>query len=181
MGKLSDSLLEQHIAFIKKQKMFFTATAPSGAEGHINLSPKGGDDFRVFSDKLVGYMDMTGSGNETSAHLLQNGRITFMFCAFSGPPNILRLYATGRTILPEHGDWEDYAKHFTLHQGTRQIIIAEVYHVQTSCGYGVPFYTYGGEREQMDLWAANKGDEGLEQYRKEKNRISLDGLPTPLY
>src|SRR3982750_2174360 len=181
MGKLSDSLLDQHIAFIKKQKMFFTATAPIGAEGHINLSPKGGDDFRVFSDTLVGYMDMTGSGNETSAHLLQNGRITFMFCALSGPPNILRLYCTGRTVLPADNEWSSLAPHFTLHQGTRQIIVAQVLQVQTSCGYGVPFYTYNGERDQMAKWAASKGDEGLELYRKEKNRLSLDGLPTSLF
>jgi hypothetical protein len=181
MGKLHAQLLDHHIDFISRQKMFFTATAPAGSEGHINLSPKGGNDFRVLSNKLVGYMDMTGSGNETSAHLLQNGRITFMFCAFTGAPNILRLYCTGRTILPGSEEWNRFAPHFTLHQGTRQIILAEVHEVQTSCGYGVPFYTYEGERDQMAKWAASKGDDGLEQYRQEKNRLSLDGLPTALF
>jgi hypothetical protein len=181
MGKLHNSLLDHHIDFISRQQIFFTATAPAGSEGHINLSPKGGNDFRVLSNTLVGYMDMTGSGNETSAHLLQNSRITFMFCAFAGPPNILRLYCKGRTILPSDSEWSNFAGHFTLRQGTRQIIIAEVHEVQTSCGYGVPFYSYNGERDQMDKWAASKGDSGLEEYRQEKNRISLDGLPSALF
>jgi hypothetical protein len=126
-------------------------------------------------------MDFTGSGNETSAHLLENGRITFTFCAYEGPPNILRLYGEGRSILPADADWGQYAQHFTLHQATRQIIMAEIHKVQTSCGYSVPLYTYLGERDQMEQWAANKGDAGLEAYRREKNRVSIDGLPTALF
>lgn len=181
MGKFHNHLLEHHIEFIKKQKMFFTATAPLSAEGHINLSPKGGDHFRVFSNNMVGYMDLTGSGNETSAHLLENGRITFMFCAYDGPPNILRLYGIGRTIVPGSDEWNVFAPHFSLHLATRQIIVADIHKVQTSCGYSVPLYSYEGERDQMDKWADSKGELGLKIYREEKNRISIDGLPTAIY
>lgn len=181
MGKFHDHLLEHHIEFIRKQKMFFTATSPLSEEGHINLSPKGNDSFRVLSNTLVGYMDLSGSGNETSAHLLENGRITFMFCAYDGTPDILRLYGIGRTILPTDSEWETIAPHFSLHLATRQIIVADIHRVQTSCGYSVPLYSYEGERDQMDKWAMHKGEAGLEAYRKEKNRISIDGLPTALY
>ena len=181
MGKFHDHMLDHHIAFIGRQRMFFVATAPLSGEGHINLSPKGGDTFRVLSPTSVAYMDFTGSGNETSAHLLENGRITFMFCAYDGPPNILRLYGAGRCILPGDDDWTFYAPHFSLHQATRQIIVADIHKVQTSCGYSVPLYTYAGERDQMEQWAEQKGDAGLEAYRQEKNRISIDGLPTALF
>jgi hypothetical protein len=180
MGKFHDQLLEHHIAFIGRQKMFFTATAPLG-DGHINLSAKGGDYFRVLSPTRVGYMDLTGSGNETSAHLLENGRITFMFCAYDGPPNILRLYGKGRTILPHEEEWNSLSPLFHLHLATRQIIVADIDMVQTSCGYSVPLYSYAGERDQLDQWANAKGESGLETYRKEKNRISIDGLPSALY
>ena len=122
MGKFSKSLQQSHIAFIGKQKMFFVATAPLAASGHINLSPKGLDSFRVISPTLVIYLDITGSGNETSAHILENGRITLMFCAFDGPPNILRLYGTGTTILPSHPAFSDYISLFPEAPGARQII-----------------------------------------------------------
>jgi hypothetical protein len=181
MGKFHEQLLEQHIAFIKKQHMFFVATSPLNEEGHINLSPKGGDTFRVWSPTSVGYMDFTGSGNETSAHLVENGRITFMFCAYEGPPNILRLYGAGRCILPSDDAWAQYAAHFTMHPAVRQIIVADIHKVQTSCGYSVPLYSYTGERDQLDQWAAHKGEAGLEAYRQEKNRLSIDGLPTAIY
>src|SRR3954468_12013712 len=109
MAKFSDSILEQHKKFIEDQKMFFVSTAPLSADGHVNLSPKGIDSFRVLSPNRVAYMDIVGSGNETSAHILENSRITFMFCAFEGPPNILRLYGKGRTILPGDVQWDDLA------------------------------------------------------------------------
>src|ERR1700744_2915397 len=113
MAKFFDSIAKQHQEFIEKQKMFFVGSAPLSAEGHVNLSPKGIDSFRVLSPNRVAYMDIIGSGNETSAHILENGRITFMFCAFEGPPNILRLYGKGRTILPDDADWNELAHHFS--------------------------------------------------------------------
>jgi hypothetical protein len=181
MGKFHDSILTTHKAFIEKQKMFFVATAPLAADTHINLSPKGMDSFRVLSPTRVAYMDIVGSGNETSAHILQNGRITFMFCAYDGPPNILRLYGKAYAVLPGDKEWTELSALFKLHLATRQIIVADINKVQTSCGYSVPYYEYTGERDHADKWAENKGVEGLEQYKQEKNRLSIDGLKTALY
>ena len=181
MAKFSDNISVQHQAFIEKQKMFFVSTAPLSADGHINLSPKGIDCFKVLSDLQVAYMDIIGSGNETSAHVLENGRITIMFCAFEGPPNILRLYGTGRTVLPGDTEWPQLTKYFELQLATRQIIVADIHKVQTSCGFSVPLYEYMGERDQAQKWAESKGIEGLEIYKAEKNRVSMDGLPTALF
>jgi hypothetical protein len=181
MAKFFDYIYTQHREFIAKQKMFFVASAPLSAEGHVNLSPKGIDSFRVLSDSLVAYMDIVGSGNETSAHMLENGRITFMFCAYEGPPNILRLYGHGRTVLPGDTNWDGLASLFDLRLATRQIIIADIDKVQTSCGFSVPLYDYFGERDHADKWANSKGADGLEAYKKEKNRVSIDGLPTALF
>lgn len=180
MAKFFDSLSEHLQDFIQKQKIFFVGSAPLNENGHINLSPKGTDSFRVISGNKVAYLDMIGSGNETSAHILENGRITIMFCAFDGPPNILRLFGRGRTILPKDEEWTELSSLFELGLATRQIILADIYQVQTSCGYGVPYYTYLGERDHMQKWAENKGEEGLEAYKKEKNWVSLDGLPSAL-
>ena len=180
MGKQFDSIEPAHQAFVEKQKMFFVASAPLAADGHVNLSPKGIDSFRILSANKVAYMDVVGSGNETSAHLLENGRITFMFCAFEGPPNILRLYGKGYTVLPQDKEWEEVSGHFNILLVTRQIIVADIYEVQTSCGFGVPYYTYEGERDQSFKWAEKKGAEGLEEYKKQKNLVSKDGLPTAL-
>ena len=181
MGRFFNDILNQHKTFIERQKIFFVATAPFDKDGHVNLSPKGTDSFHVFSPNRVAYMDIVGSGNETSAHLLENGRITFMFCAFEGPPNILRLYGKGYTVLPGDAEWEPLSAYFKLVLGTRQIIVADIDKVQTSCGFSVPFYSYEGERDQAEQWALNKGEAGLETYKKEKNMLSLDGLPTALY
>jgi len=181
MGKFFDTMLDQHQAFIQKQKMFFVATAPLSTSGHVNLSPKGMDCFKILSGNRVAYMDIIGSGNETSAHVLENGRITIMFCAFEGPPNILRLYGQGYTVLPTDAEWQELAPHFNLVLATRQIIVADVDMVQTSCGFSVPFYSYTGERDHAQKWAENKGADGLEAYKAEKNRVSLDGLPTALF
>ncbi|HWB24342.1 MAG TPA: pyridoxamine 5'-phosphate oxidase family protein [Chitinophagaceae bacterium] len=181
MGKFFDSIQPHHSEFIQQQKMFFTATAPLSNQGHINLSPKGLDSFSVLSANRVAYMDIVGSGNETSAHLLENGRITIMFCAFDGPPNILRLYGTGYTVLPASSGWNELSTHFTIGLGTRQIIVADIHKVQTSCGFGVPLYEYIGERDHAQKWADKKGAEGLEAYKQEKNRVSMDGLKTALW
>jgi hypothetical protein len=125
-------------------------------------------------------MDLVGSGNETSAHMQENGRITFMFCAFDGPPNILRLYGKGRTVLPRTAEWDELSQHFTVYPSTRHLIVAEITRVQTSCGFGVPFYAYQGERDLHFKWADTVGEAGLAEYQQKKGRTSLDGLPSAL-
>jgi len=180
MGKFSTSISPEHQTFIEEQHIFFVSTSPLSAEGHINLSPKGQDCFRVLSPNLVGYMDLISSGNETSAHTLENGRITFMFCSFEKIPNILRLYGRGRTVLKSDPEWENISRHFKIYPSTRQIILADIHKVQTSCGFGVPQYQYVGEREFHFEWAEKKGPDGLDQYIEEKNLKSLDGLPTSI-
>ncbi|MDP4285323.1 MAG: pyridoxamine 5'-phosphate oxidase family protein [Bacteroidota bacterium] len=178
MGKFHTSISTAHAAFIRKQHIFFVATAPLSAEGRVNLSPKGLDCFKTLSENKVAYMDLISSGNETSAHTLENGRITFMFCSFEGSPNILRLYGKGFAVLPGTKDWNLYAPHFKIYPSTRQIIVADIDLVQTSCGFGVPLFTYEGERDFHFEWAKQKGTEGLREYMLEKNCKSLDGLPT---
>jgi len=166
--------------FIGSQPLFFVATAPRADDGHVNVSPKGLDTFRVLSCMRVAYLDLTGSGNETAAHLLENGRITLMFCAFSGKPNILRLYGRGRCVLPDSQEWPELSGHFTLLAGARQIIVCEVDRVQTSCGLAVPQMQLESHRDGLLKWAAAKGEEGMKQYRQIKNLQSIDGIPTPL-
>lgn len=178
MGKFHPSIQPAHKDFIGRQHIYFVSTAPLSADGRINLSPKGLDSFRVLSETKVAYMDLISSGNETSAHTLENGRITIMFCSFEGPPNILRLYGKGFTVLPGSEEWKIYAPHFTIYPSTRQIIVADIDLVQTSCGYGVPLFDYVGDRDIHFDWAEKKGKEGLVEYMQQKNRTSLDGLPT---
>jgi hypothetical protein len=180
MGKQFDAMLPEHETFIHQQHIFFVGSAPLSAEGHVNLSPKGHDALRILSANRVAYLDMTGSGNETSAHIHENGRVTVMFCAFEGAPKILRLYGTGTVVLPDTPEWEDLYPLFTPLPGARQIIIIDIHKVQTSCGYSVPFMAYTGERDTLQRWAIQKGEEGLNQYRQEKNTKSIDGLPTPI-
>ncbi len=180
MGKEHSQITLEHKEFIENQKLFFVCTSPLDANGHINLSPKGFDCFRVLSPTRVGYLDIVGSGNETSAHLLENGRITFMFCAFDGPPKILRLYGMGKTVLPGDDEWKELSEQFTILPATRQIIVADISKVKSSCGFGIPLYEYTGDRDHAFKWAEKKGPEGLEEYKKEKNRVSLDGLQTPI-
>lgn len=180
MAKYFECITEELQAFIAAQQMFFVGSAPLSPTGHVNLSPKGLDCFRILSPHRVGYLDLTGSGNETSAHLQENGRITFMFCAFTEPARILRLYGKGYVILPNSTDWDSTYSLFTQLPGTRQIIVADIEIVQTSCGFGVPLYEYQGQRQILVDWASKKGQEGVRQYQQKKNRISIDGLPTPL-
>lgn len=180
MGKMFEVMQPEHEAFITKQHLFFVGSAPLDAEGHVNLSPKGHDVLRILSPTEVAYLDLTGSGNETSAHLEENGRITLMFTAFEGPPMILRLYGTGRVVLPGTPKWEELAPRFTLLPGARQIIVVSIHAVKTSCGFSVPFYTYEGERNTLQQWAANKSEQALIDYRREKNMVSMDGLVTTL-
>ncbi len=180
MGKFSEKMQPHHREFIERQQLFFVATAPLNGEGRVNLSPKGLDAFRVLDDYTVGYMDIVSSGNETSAHTLENGRITFMFCSFDDKPSILRLYGKGRAVLPGTADWDVYSSHFTIYPSTRQLILANIDLVQTSCGYGVPRYEYQGERDIHFEWAETLGEEGIKAYSLKKNVVSLDGLPTDL-
>ncbi len=180
MAKVFDSITEELQKFIANQHIFFVGTAPLDSTGHVNLSPKGNNTFRILSPNKVAYLDLTGSGNETSAHLQENGRITFMFCAFEGSPSILRLYGSGTTILPGNSEWESLYSHFPEIPGTRQIIVAEIERVQTSCGMSVPLYEYQAQRESLVKWAAKKGESGIKEYHKQKNMVSIDGLATPL-
>jgi hypothetical protein len=180
MAKLYDTITDDLAAFIRAQPMFFVASAPLDPQGHVNLSPKGLDCFQILSPRAVAYMDLTGSGNETSAHLAENGRITFMWCAFAGPPNILRLYGQGRAVLPETPEWAELAPRFPAYPGVRQIIVGDITRVQTSCGFGVPLLDYVGQRDTALRWAEAKGPEGIAAYKREKNLASIDGLPTPL-
>ena len=205
MAKFYPELNESLRNFIEEQKIFFTATAT--AEGRINLSPKGRDTFRCLDNKSVAYLDLTGSGNETAAHLHSSllssdeaeprdlhsqaepgneekgekkGRMTIMFCSFSEKPLILRLYGYGRVILTRHPDWEKFYSFFNPTPGERQIIVMDINSVQTSCGAGVPIYDLKEERPTIIDWANKKGEQGLVEYWHEKNQTSIDGLPTKL-
>lgn len=168
MAKVLATIDAECRAFIARQRIFFAASAAPGS--HINLSPRPTDCFAVIDDLTVAYLDRTGSGAETAAHLRADGRLTLMFCAFDGPPNILRLYGRGES-LPAG----------TEPLGARTIVRLRVDRVQTSCGYGVPLFAYEGERPSLDNWARSKGEDGLAAYRREKNEVSIDGLPMGLF
>ncbi|AJY77034.1 pyridoxamine 5'-phosphate oxidase family protein [Paenibacillus beijingensis] len=178
MGKMFDSLLPEHEAFIKEQHLFFVGTA--GANGHVNVSPKGYDVFRILSPNKVAYLDLTGSGNETSAHLTDTNRMTFMFVSFSKTPLILRLYGNGDVILPGTNAWEELKGHFNVLPGTRQIIVSEIHGVKTSCGFSVPFYEFVDDRSMLVDWADKQGEDKLTEYRNKKNTVSMDGIVTPI-
>ena len=178
MAKFYPELTETLQKFICEQHIFFTATAP--IDGRINLSPKGINSFRCLDRQTVAYLDLTGSGNESSAHLIENGRMTIMFCSFTEKPMILRLYGTGFVIRPRDHDWQDFYSEFEPLPGARQIIKLRIEAVQTSCGFAVPQYEFVDDRDTLIAWAEKKGETGLEQYWKEKNQVSIDGLPTHL-
>ena len=178
MAKFYSELTEELCDFISRQHLFFTATA--AAEGRINLSPKGMDSFCCLDRQTVAYLDVTGSGNETAAHLRADGRITVMFCSFDTQPVILRLYGQGRVVRPRDAEWNTMIRLFTPLSGARQIMVVKVGSAQTSCGYGVPLYRYEGERGTLQRWADKKGARGLADYWREKNQTSIDGLPTRL-
>ena len=170
-----------HLAeFIARQPVFFVGSAPLDGEGHVNVSPKGIDTFRVLAPDRIAYLDLTGSGNETSAHLAENGRITVMFCAFQGPPMIVRLFGIGRTVLPDDPEWDELRAEFPEHVGVRQVIVADVHRVHKSCGYAVPRMDLVEQRGTLDDWARNRGPERLDEYRRLKNATSIDGLPAPI-
>lgn len=177
MGRVLDEITPELRSFIEQQHLFFVATAPSGDGGHVNLSPKGLDTFAVLGPNEVAYLDLTGSGAETASHLLDNGRITLMFCAFDGPPNIVRLYGTGESVPHDSERAGPLLDHFREYPGARGVVRVDVDRVSTSCGFAVPLLSYDGERSQLLDWATRKGPDGLDEYRAEKNAASIDGLP----
>lgn len=177
MAKTYDEISPELVAWIGEQRIFYVATAPLAAEGLLNCSPKGMETFRVLGPREVAYLDLTGSGIETVAHLRENGRIVFMFCAFQGPPKIVRLHGTGEVVTPEAPEFAELRALFPDYPGVRAVIRARLTRVSDSCGYSVPRYRYTGERETLVRWAEAKGPEGLEEYRRRKNARSLDGLP----
>ena len=176
MARVHDCLDQNLIDWIGEQHLFFVASAPAGAEGHVNLSPKGYDSFRVLDDRTVAYLDLTGSGVETIAHLRDTGRLTFMFCAFDGPPRILRLFGTGDVVQPGDPEFEALAAGFAPLPGVRAVIRCRLDRIQSSCGYAVPFMSYQAERDTLAEWAERKGPEGIELHHGEKNTVSIDGL-----
>lgn len=163
--------------FIEAQPVFFVGTAPLRSDGHVNVSPKGLDTFRVLGPKTVAYLDIFGSGVETVAHLRENGRIVIMFCAFHGAPKILRLHGCGRAVEPHEPEFAELQNHFPVYEGTRAIIVVELTRISDSCGYGVPLLRHEADRRELLAWCHKRGKEGLKIYRKEKNRQSIDGLP----
>lgn len=177
MGKVYGSLDDDLCQFIAAQRMFFVATAPSDDGGHVNLSPKGHDTFRVLDPGAVAYLDLTGSGVETIAHLRDNGRVTLMFCAFEGPPRILRLYGQGEVLLPGEAGFAALLGLFPAFPGVRSIIRVRIERAATSCGYAIPRMAYQEERDTLEKWCERKGPEGIARYQREKNARSIDGLP----
>lgn len=178
MGKTYEALDDRLIKFIEDQKMFFVATAPLSADGHVNVSPKGYDSFAVLGPNQVAYLDLGGSGIETQAHLQENGRITIMFCAFEGAANILRLYGTGEAVDFDNPEFPELMKLFPSYDRARSIMRIKVSRIQDSCGWGVPFFEFKGERDQLKRWVDNvNSDEEWRDRRYSRNAESIDGLP----
>jgi predicted pyridoxine 5'-phosphate oxidase superfamily flavin-nucleotide-binding protein len=177
VGRVLERITPELTEFLEAQPVFFVATAPAGPEGHVNLSPKGYDSFRVLDEHTVAYLDLTGSGAETIAHLRENGRVTLMFCAFQGRPNIVRLYGTGEVLELGSPEAAPLLDRFPELPGARAVITVDVTRIQTSCGYAVPLMELVSDRDLLLDWAAKKGEDSLVEYRAEKNATSIDGLP----
>lgn len=176
MSEKFKTLTDKHIDFINNQHLFFVGTA--GTEGFVNVSPKGMDSFRVLSESKIAWLNLTGSGNETAAHVFENGRMTIMFCSFDKQPLILRLYGRAKAIHTRDREWQQLSLLFPSYTGARQIFEVDLELIQTSCGYAVPYYDWVGERPTLTKWAENRGREGVEEYWQENNRKSLDGKDT---
>ena len=177
MGKVYEALDDRLTDFILRQRLFFVATAPLASDGHVNLSPKGYDSLAVLDDRTVAYVDLGGSGVETQAHVQENGRITLMFCAFDGPANILRLYGRGEVFAFDHPRFAELMGCFPSYQRARAVILLHVERVADSCGWGVPFFDYRGERDQLRRWVEAKPFGEWAARRFETNAESIDGLP----
>jgi hypothetical protein len=177
MGKVFEDISPELAAWIAQQHVFFVATAPLSRRGHVNTSPKGLDCLRIVGPRQVAYVDLTGSGAETIAHLRENGRIVLMFCAFAGPPKIVRLHGTGTVVTKTSDEWTRWAERFPPFLSMRSIIVIEVTRVSDSCGFGVPRMDFSSDRDTMTRWAEAKGTAALPVYRRAKNTLSIDGLP----
>jgi Pyridoxamine 5'-phosphate oxidase len=177
VGKVYPVLDDSIRAFIESQPVFFVASAPLDAKGHVNVSPKGFDTLRILGPTTIAYLDLTGSGIETVSHLKENGRIVLLFCAFQGPPRIFRLHGLGRVVETGESEFNELASHFPAHEGARAIVVVEVSRISDSCGFGVPLLEFKTDRDQLSVWARKLGPEGLRTYRKEKNSKSIDGRP----
>ena len=176
MAQTYEALDDKLVAFVTAQPVFFVATAPEHG-GHVNVSPKGyADTFAVLGPRTVAYLDLTGSGVETVAHLRQNGRITLMFCAFGGPPKIVRLYGTGRVVVPGDAGWDELAARFGPRSGARAVVVVDLERIADSCGYALPFMDYASERDLLEDSHRRKGPDRLEADRAERNAASIDGL-----
>ncbi len=176
MGKVLEKIDPELAEWIGRQKIFFVASAPLSSGGHINTSPKGGEALRILGPMEVAYQDYTGSGAETAAHVRENGRIVIMFCAFEGPPKIVRLHGTATVVVPGDEKFADLEARFPANAGTRAFFHVTVNRVSSSCGYSVPFYDYREGRDTLDRWSATQGSEKLKAYRAAKNVKSIDGL-----
>ena len=176
MAKFYDSITDEVRSFIEEQLVFFTASA--AAESRINLSPRGMDTLRVLDAHTLAWLDLTGSGNETAAHIKADGRLTVMLCSFGDKPLILRLYGRGKLVFPRDPAWAELAAHFPPHAGARQIVVLDVQSLQSSCGFGVPVAAAMEPRATLRQWCEKKGEAGLVEYRRGKNRASIDGLPS---
>jgi hypothetical protein len=177
MGRTFDAIPDHLASWMAEQPVWFVATAPLGADGHVNVSPKGGDTFRVLSPTEVAYLDLTGSGAETIAHVRENGRLTVMFCSFDETPLILRLYGQASVVLPGEPAWDELEPRFPDQPGARSIVRLAVDRVATACGYAVPRMDLVRPRPKLGSWAARQGPDGLAAYRAKKNGTSIDGLP----
>ena len=176
MGKVYQGVTPELAEWIGRQALFFVATAPLGSGGHVNVSPKGLDTLRVLEARRVAYLDLTGSGSETIAHVRENGRIVVMFCALAGPPKIVRLHGQASVVSPLSPAWAALRASFPVHPGARAIVDVSVTRVSDSCGYGVPTFSNMEQRIALERWTENKGEEGLRAYRRQHNACSIDGL-----
>ena len=176
MGKVFEEITPQLQEWIRAQHLFFVATAPLAAEGHVNCSPKGLDSLRILGPRRVAYVDLTGSGAETIAHLRENGRIVMMFCAMDGSPKIVRFHGVGEVVTPTSAEWSNLISQFPAYPSARAIVVIDIQRISDSCGFGVPIYEYVEERDTLHRWAEAKGS-ALPEYRRQKNARSLDGLP----
>ncbi len=177
MGKVYDQIDSDMASWIRQQKVFFVATAPLSADGHINCSPKGGDTFYIIDPHTIAYLDFTGSGIETVAHIKENKRILVMFCAFEGAPKILRLHGEGEVILPGDVEYKKLIENFSPYNGSRSIIKVNVKRISDACGFGVPIMQFKSHRDDLKRWAETRSTDELAQFRTDKNMISIDGLP----
>jgi predicted pyridoxine 5'-phosphate oxidase superfamily flavin-nucleotide-binding protein len=178
MGQVHERITERLREFVEAQHLYFVGTAPADVDGHVNLSPKGHrDTFTIIDDVTVAYLDLTGSGAESLAHIRENGRVVVMFCAFEGPPDIVRLHGRGRVVFPLDADWDALIARFPTRPGARAVVVVDIRRVSSSCGFAVPLYEYVGQRDLLEQWTSRKTDEELADYRATRNAASIDGLP----